>query len=69
MGTQITMDRLASAIQESMSGFQLDGISLPKDARMMVDVLGEMRYFNRDMVEIETLPEETQETIRKYIHE
>ena len=69
MGMAISMEKLAAAIQSSMEGFQLDGISLPKDARVMTDVLGEMMYYKQDAVDIESLPEETRETIRKYIDE
>lgn len=67
MGTQLSLNMLAQAIEHSMIGFKLDGISLPPDARKMADVLGEMMYYKQDAVEIESLPEAMQDIIRKHL--
>lgn len=68
MSAHISLDELAMVIQRSMVGFELDGISIPRDARIIADIFGEMLYYRQYAVELEALPEEVQNTIRKYLH-
>jgi sulfate adenylyltransferase subunit 1 (EFTu-like GTPase family) len=67
LNEQISIDDLSQAISSSMQGFQLDGISLPADARLLADVLGAMIYTKQQFVMIDDLPDATQAMIHKHI--
>ncbi len=69
MEQEIHIDTLAMAISASMEGFKLDGLSLPSDARLLADVLGDMIYRRQTSIESDQLPENIQALIVKYTRE
>lgn len=53
-----TIDDVARSIENAMNGFVLDGMSLPREARILCDLLGEMIYQKESSVSVSGMPEE-----------
>lgn len=53
-----TIDDVARSIENAMDGFVLDGMSLPRNARILCDLLGEMIYQKESSVAAAGMPDE-----------
>lgn len=53
-----TIDDVARCIENAMHGYALDGMNLPRSARIMCDLLGQMIYQKETVVAVAGMPEE-----------
>lgn len=58
-----SIDDVAKGIDRAMKGCVLDGMSLPKEARILCDLLGEMIYQNETSVAVEGMPDQIKEIL------
>ena len=58
-----TIDEVAESIDRAMKGCVLDGMTLPKEARILCDLLGEMIYQKETVVSAEGMPDQLREIL------
>lgn len=65
MGLLVDMDALSVAVERSLEGHVLDGLSLPVDTRLLADILGVMIFERKKIVDLSTFDVQVQQAFER----
>ncbi len=65
MSLIVDMDALSAAVERSLVGHVLDGMSLPADTRLLADVLGTLIYERKKSVDLSVFSVQVQQAFER----